>query len=156
MCIRDSFSLSLAILAGYGAEAFVHWLPRVQKRAFAGSLKALAWLPFGGLVLTLVYFYATRIVASPGSFIFLVDRAAFMTLIAILSAGLAAARLWGWARHRQVQSLLILLLVFDLFTINWTNNQGAVRDRFPVTPLTQAIKAAVSYTHLTLPTIYSV
>ena len=95
------FSFSLAILAGYGAEAFVHWLPRAQKRAFNGSLKVLAWLPFGGLVLTLVYFYATRILAKPGSFIFLVDRAALMTLIAILSAGLVAARLWGWARRWQ-------------------------------------------------------
>jgi hypothetical protein len=135
------FSFSLAILAGYGAEAFVHWLPRVQKRAFAGSLKVLAWLPFGGLVLTLVYFYATRILPKPGAFIFLVDRAALMTLLAVLSAGLVATRLWGWARRWQVQALLVLLLLFDLFTINWTNNQGPVRDRFPITPLVQAIKA---------------
>jgi hypothetical protein len=134
------FSFSLAILAGYGAEALTHRLPRVQKRAFAGSLKALSLLPYGGLVLTLVYFYATRVLAEPGLFIFLVDRAALMTLIAILSVGLIGARLWGWVRRGQVQTLLILLLLFDLFTINWTNNQGPVRDRFPATPLTQSIR----------------
>jgi hypothetical protein len=135
------FSFSLAILAGYGAEALTHWLPRAQKRAFAGSLRVLSWLPFGGLVLTLVYFYATRILPKPGSFIFLVDRAALMTLIAVLSVGLIGARLWGWARRWQVQTLLVLLLVFDLFTINWTNNQSPIQDRFPTTPLIQTIKA---------------
>jgi hypothetical protein len=135
------FSFSLAILAGYGAEAFVHWLPRKPKRAFTGTLKALAWLPFGGLVLTLAFFYATRILDKPGMFIFLVDRAALMTLIGALSAGLVAARLWGWARLWQVRPLLILLLLLDLFTVNWSNNQGAVADRFPARPMIQAMQA---------------
>lgn len=135
------FSFAFAVLAGYGADSFGHWLPRPQKAAFMGSLRILAWSPLAGLVLTLAYFYATRILSNPGSFIFLVDRAALMTLICILCYGLAAARLWGRLRPWHTRSLVVLLVVFDLFTINWYNNQSPVRDRFAVTPLIQSVQS---------------
>lgn len=135
------FSFALAVLAGYGAEQFLHWLPRAARRTYGGALRILAWAPLGGLILTLAYFYATKASTKPGSFVFMVDRAALMTLLLLLAGGVVAARLSGRLRPWQSRLLVVLLVVFDLFTINWTNNQAPVKDRFPETAIVRAMQA---------------
>jgi len=52
-----------------------------------------------------------------------------------------ALRLWGWARPAWIRLLVVLLILFDLFTINWYNNQAPVASRFPSTPLVQTMQA---------------
>lgn len=135
------FSFALAVLAGYGADALARSLPRSAKRPLVPLFRLLAWAPLAGLLLTLFFFYATKTVSNPGAFVFLVDRAALMTLLAVMAAAAVAARLWGWIGSRTAAVLFIALAVFDLFTINWYNDQAPVRERFPATALTTAITA---------------
>ena len=135
------FSFALAVLAGYGADAFAHRLPRRPKAGFLGAFRVLAWAPLAALILTLFFFWATKASANPGAFVFLVDRAALLAMLCVMAAAVAAARLWGWLRPRQTRLLVVALIVFDLFTINWYNNQAPVMERFPVTPPVQAMQA---------------
>lgn len=135
-------SFSLAVLAGHGAHLLLHSLPRSQKAAFLATHRLLAWAPLLGLLVTLAFFYATRSLANPSPFLFLVDRAALMTLLFLLAAAVGALRLWGRLKGFRLQVLAVVLVLFDLFTINWRNNQGPAKEPFPVTPLIQAIQGS--------------
>jgi len=134
------FSFALAILAGHGAALLMHPLSRRQKAVFLDSHRLLQSAPWLGLIITLAFFYATRSLPQPGSFIFLVDRAALMTLIYILVLAVVTLRLWGRVRAPIGMALMILVVLFDLFTINWFNNQGRPTERFPLSPLVQTLQ----------------
>jgi hypothetical protein len=136
-----AFSFAASVLAGYGAYLLAGPLPRAYKATVLGAYRLLCWAPLAGLAVTLLCFYGLRSLPDSGSFAFLVDRASLMTLTFILCAWLVGLRLFGGAGRRTVLALSILLIVFDLFTVDGYSNQARPVDRFPPTPQVQAMQS---------------
>ena len=142
------FSLSLALLSGYGLHHFLVLIAQPAGRKLAGAvlnrliLALLAGL--GGLAL-LLFFGSTQASAEQGRL--MADMLGLVFFIGLLLGG---AWLWNaiWT-HTPWQTglalgLLLALVVFDLFTLHSRTN---IQDRPPerqvlTTPIIQTLQAA--------------
>lgn len=130
-------SFALAMLAGYGIAALGEDFDR--KRAE----KLFALLPFGAalmLALMLAFFVAGA--GNPeGRISFLGDRAGLM----LLQFGLASLLLGLYLRKtisvKWFAPLAIVLILFDLWSVNEPANKGRVEDRFADIPFAEQIKS---------------
>ncbi len=142
------FSLSLALLSGYGLRYFLILVTRPAGKELAGAvlnkliLALLAGL--GGLAL-LLFFGSTQAGAEQGRL--MADMLGLVFFVGLLLGG---AWLWNaiWMhthwRTGLALGLLLALIVFDLFTLNSrTNIQGRPPERqVRATPAIQVLQAA--------------
>lgn len=120
------FSFAMAILAGYGARALfdsVSKLTRDRMRAFNWGIFS-AVLASLVLVATFLYGWARAGLAVDSPFGALLNRSILLTVFLLLGVGCI------YARRRRIGGIPLLVVtglvvVFDLFTVNWQNNVQA-------------------------------
>ncbi len=129
-------SFSLALLAGYGLREL---LPPSDP---ARARRAFPLLPAGitiSLVLVLMLYVAAR--ENPaGRLFFLGDRGGLMVLLFLLATVLAAARLSGVLKPNPFTAYAVVLIAFDLFSVNNAAYNADPQPRYPVTPIVQAMQ----------------
>jgi len=134
------FSFSLALLAGYGMRELLR--AEMPAKLFR---RAWALLPAGLTLAVLMAFelYIAGTVKQSGRIAFLADRAGLMAVLFLLASVLMGMR----ARNSFSQSakgfvaLSILLIAFELFSVNTQAYNAAPAPRFPASPLMQTIRA---------------
>ncbi|NIN63528.1 MAG: YfhO family protein [Anaerolineae bacterium] len=117
------FSFSMAILAGYGARALfdsVSSLTRERMRAFNWGVFS-AVLASLVLVAAFLYGWARAGLAVDSPFGALLNRSILLAVFLLLGVGCI------YARQRRLGGIPLLVVtglvvVFDLFTVNWQNN----------------------------------
>ena len=84
----------------------------------------MGYLSVGGLLLVALSFYGwlTANWAADSPFGPALTRSVLFSVFTVLSLGLFFLRRWGKVRLSTWIGLVIVLIVFDLFTINWRNN----------------------------------
>ncbi|MBI5304962.1 MAG: hypothetical protein HY868_22715 [Chloroflexi bacterium] len=142
-------SFALAMLAGYGMRDLMQASPDVKR-----ARRAWALLP-AGITISLMFvftLYLSGTVRQSGRVAFLGDRAALMALLFTLATALIAWRIRSSDKsHASTSSsplkqaglfaaLTLVLLVFDLFSINNTAYNASTAPRFPVTSLIETIR----------------
>lgn len=129
-------SFALAILAGYGFRDLLHAFDVRRAR------HAWALLP-AGIVIGLMFvftLYVSGTLRPSGRVAFLGDRAALVTLLFALATVLVAWRLRLARATPLFVGASIALIVFDLFSINSQAYNATPRERYPNTPIVQAIR----------------
>jgi hypothetical protein len=109
------FSLALAVLAGFGAAGFPTAWPSPAARRAVRALLALAGAAFA------MFFLLWLVEATTQKLGEATEAAAFTLVIALLGAGLCALAARGLA-PAPARALLVLVIAFDLFSVNWQNN----------------------------------
>jgi len=138
------FSFSVALLAGYGVRWLAQAMPKPVKARFQGFYRFVTCLVWGALGLVLLTFYGfvdTGQVAG-STFSSALERSILLMIILTLSLGLLYLRLRRIVRERLLMDLFVVLIVFDLFTVNWDNNFQEVRpeEQYGPTMLTQILQ----------------
>lgn len=130
-------SFALAMLAGIG-------LKEMSEGRFdrARARRVWALLPAGLTiaVMLLLVFYSAATVRSSGRLSFLLDRSGLMVLLFILTSLLAYGKLSGRVDGRMFAGLTVLLIVFDLFSVNNAAFNADPAPRYPATPLVAEIQ----------------
>jgi hypothetical protein len=138
------FSFSLALLAGYGVQLLTQAMPKPVKARFYGFYRFVTYLGWGALGLVFLAFYGfvdTGQVA--GSILSTaLERSILLVILLALSLGLLYLRLRRIVRERLLMGLFVVLIVFDLFTVNWNNNFQEARpeEQYGPTVLTQILQ----------------
>jgi hypothetical protein len=118
------FSFAVAILAGYGAaQVFGSWpgLVRERLRSFNRGLVVLV-VGALGLVFAFLYGWLRAGLAVDSPFGPMLNRAVLLTILTVFAAGCIFARQRGLLGLRALMTITVLVVVFDLFTVNWQNN----------------------------------
>jgi hypothetical protein len=139
------FSFSLALLSGYGAQLLTQAMPKPVKARFYGFYRFVTCLIWGALGLVFLTFYGfvdTGQVAGD-AFSSALERSLLLTVFLTLSLGLLYLRLRRIVRERLLMGLFVVLIVFDLFTVNWNNNFQEARpeEQYGPTMLTQILQS---------------
>lgn len=127
------FSFAMAILAGYGASLLTS-LPKERLRClllFVGC----AFLAAIGLFIAVSYGNAAT-----GNFRAWLDPAAFLVILLFLITGLFYLMSKGSLPHQVSLPMVLLLIMLDLFSVNWKTNLAKPRDDYPQSPITSAMK----------------
>jgi len=138
------FSLSLALLAGYGVRLLTRAMPKPVKARFHGFYRFVTFLGWGALGLVFLTFYGfvdTGQVAG-STLSSALERSILLMVLLTLSLGLLYLRLRRIVREQLLVGLFVVLIVFDLFTINWKNNLQEARpeEQYRPTMLTQILQ----------------
>ncbi|HUW96596.1 MAG TPA: YfhO family protein [Anaerolineae bacterium] len=118
------FSFAVAILAGYGAaQVFGSWpgFVRERLRSFNRGLVVLA-VGALGLVFAFLYGWSRAGLAVDSPFGPMLNRAVLLTILTVFAAGCIFARQRGLLGSRALMTITVLVVLFDLFTVNWQNN----------------------------------
>ncbi|MCJ7618683.1 MAG: YfhO family protein [Anaerolineae bacterium] len=118
------FSFAVAILAGYGAaQVFGSWPGLVGERLRSFN-RGLVVLVVGalGLVFAFLYGWLRAGLAVDSPFGPMLNRAVLLTILTVFAAGCIFARQRGLLGSRALMTIAVLVVVFDLFTVNWQNN----------------------------------
>jgi hypothetical protein len=139
------FSLSLALLAGYGVRLLTRAMPKSVKARFHGFYRFVTFLAWGALGLVFLIFYGfvdTGQVAG-STLSTALERSILLTVLLTLSLGLLYLRLRRIVREQLLVGLFVVLIVFDLFTVNWKNNLQETRpeEQYRPTMLTQILQS---------------
>jgi hypothetical protein len=139
------FSFAVAMLAGYGASQLFHSLPRPtrkQLRAFNWGL-ALGALASFMLVFFFLYGWLRAGLAANSPFGPVLNRAILLVIFLLFSVGCIHARLRRLAGMRLLMVVTGLVIIFDLFTVNWQNNFQATnpQEEYGPRPLLAPIQA---------------
>ncbi|HJX37471.1 MAG TPA: hypothetical protein VJ714_02610, partial [Anaerolineae bacterium] len=122
-----AFSFAMAMLAGYGAQAVLGTVPRLAKERLRAANWALVVAIGAALLLALAFLWgwlrAGLAVDSP--FGPMLNRAVLLTMFLLLGAGCLYARQREVVGVRALMAVVALVIVFDLFTVNWQNNLQA-------------------------------
>ena len=133
------FSFSLALLAGFGVRFLLRPLDKVDKRLFNGFTDAAGYLTLGSLLLVALSYYSWLTDGwSPDSpFGPGLTRSVLLTVVLALCWFIFYLRQRRRARSTLWLTLVVALIVFDLFTINWRNNLSDVQpeDHWQYSPL---------------------
>jgi hypothetical protein len=138
------FSFSMALLAGYGMRLLAQAMPKPVKARFYGFYRFAICLGWGAVGLVLLTFYGfmdTGQVAG-STFSTALERSILLVILLTLSLGLLYLRLRRIIRERLLMGLFVVLIVFDLFTVNWDNNLQEARpeEQYGPTVLTQILQ----------------
>ena len=139
------FSFSMALLSGYGVRLLTQAMPKSVKARLYGFYRFLTWLSWGALGLVFLTFYGfvdTGQVAG-SAFSTALERSILLVILLTLSLGLLYLRLRRIVRDQLLTSLFVVLIVLDLFTVNWRNNFQAARpeEQYGPTMLTQILQS---------------
>jgi hypothetical protein len=138
------FSFSMALLAGYGVRLLTQAMPKPVKARFDGFYRFTSYLAWGALGLVFLTFYGfvdTGQVAG-STFSSALERSILLVILLALSLGLLYLRLRRIVRERLLVGLFVVVIVFDLFTVNWDNNLQKARpeEQYGPTVLTQILQ----------------
>lgn len=131
-----SISFALAVLAGYGIRDLV------ASGANALGRRLFMLLPVGAVVALalLTTFFAAAAQSNAGRIVFLGDRSGLMLVIfGVVSLG-TGLYLYDILSPRWFVPVAIMLILFDLWSVNETANKGRVEERFADNPLIDLIK----------------
>jgi hypothetical protein len=138
------FSFSLALLAGYGLRFLIQAMPKPVKARFHGFYRFVACLGWGALGLVFLTFYGFVDTGRVAGSIFstALERSILLVILLTLSLGLLYLRLRRIVREQLLMGLFLVLIVFDLFTVNWNNNFQEARpeEQYGPTVLTQILQ----------------
>lgn len=119
-----AFSFAMAMLAGYGAQAVFG--PRASLTR--ERLRALMWGVVGAvgvsiaLMVAFLWGWLRHGLAAESPFGAMLNRAVLLTVFLLLGAGCLYARRRDLVRRGSVMAVALVVIVFDLFTVNWQNN----------------------------------
>jgi hypothetical protein len=138
------FGFSMALLAGYGVRWLTQVMPKPAKARFYGFYRFVTCLVWGALGLVFLTFYGfvdTGQVAG-STLSSALERSILLVILLTLSLGLLYLRLRRIVRERLLMGLFVVLIVFDLFTVNWDNNLQEARpeEQYGPTVLTQILQ----------------
>jgi len=118
------FSFATAMLAGYGASQLFHSLPRLTRkrlRAFNWGLLVAA-LASVVLIFAFLYGWLRAGLAVDSPFGPMLNRAILLTIFLLFGVGCIYARQRRLSGMRLLMVVTGLLILLDLFTVNWQNN----------------------------------
>lgn len=118
------FSFALSLLAGYGTLGLIQAIPRSLRgrlRAFR-NLLLFAAVATVALVILFLYSWVKAGLADPQPFGHLLNRSLLLLIFLLFSLGLIQLRLQGERRRWLLVSLILFIIIFDLFTVNWRTN----------------------------------
>ncbi|MDI6892710.1 MAG: YfhO family protein [Actinomycetota bacterium] len=113
---------SLAILAGFGASAFVASLTGEAKQVLAKFYRVLGRVAIGAVVVAFFFYYGlAKNANTPGHLIFgnIVNGYNLFLLLLFLSIALIFLRLRERVNVSVIKLLVVALILFDLFTFGW-------------------------------------
>jgi Bacterial membrane protein YfhO len=132
------FSLSMAILAGYGTALLAQPMNRPVKHRYAAFYRWLLWVNVGAWILVFFSYWGALNLAQqePGQVNDLLERSVVLVLLLGLSTLVLYWRLGHKLRTGPLGVVMILIMVFDLFSLNFGHDleRAKARDRFLVTP----------------------
>ncbi len=138
------FSLATAVLAGYGMAILDRPMARKVKHRYSTFFRLILWASAGALVLALLAFLMVSTVAppEPGGVNDLLERSVLLLILLGLSTLVLFLRLGHRLRGWRLAALVLPILVFDLFTVNYGHQfrGGKARDRFALTPLVEFLQ----------------
>jgi hypothetical protein len=138
------FSFCLALLAGYGVRLLTHAMSKTVKARFYGFYRFTSYLVWGALGLVFLTFYGFIDTGQVAGSIFSIalERSILLVILLTLSLGLLYLRLRRIVRERLLIGLFVVLIVFDLFTVNWKNNfqETQPEEQYSPTVLTQILQ----------------
>lgn len=134
-------SFALAMLAGYGITDL---LRRIGADAFdvKRAKKMFALLLAGTVIMLalLLVFYIAGTQSTEGRIAFLGDRAGLLLIQFGLASLLVGLYLKNVLNVRWFALLAMVLILFDLWSVNEPANKGRVQDRFADIPFTQTLQ----------------
>jgi hypothetical protein len=139
------FSFSVAILAGYGASELLDSWSRLVETRLGRFTRGLVLVAVASVALVFVFLFgwlrAGLAAASP--FGPMLNRAILLLVFVSLGAGCIYAVQRRLSSIRVLMAVMALVIVFDLFTINWQNNVQATNpwDEYGPRPLLAPIQA---------------
>ncbi len=118
------FSFALAMLAGYGALALAHALPRAELRRFKSFARLAVGALCGAIIFFLLIYFAWMgaQLNRESPFRAASSQWAWLLLMLVLLSILLAARLYGKLRRERWLLLVIMATALDLFSVNWHTN----------------------------------
>jgi hypothetical protein len=138
------FSLAAAILAGYGTAVLDQPMARKVKHRYASFFRLVLWANAAAVVLALLAFLMVSTVAppEPGTVNDLLERSVLLAILLGLSTLALYLRLGHKLRGWRLAILILPIIIFDLFTVNYGHHSGGgrARDRFVVTPLVEFLQ----------------
>lgn len=139
------FSFAMAILAGYGAsQLFDTMSTRVEKRVRSLNRGLiLAVVASLLLVFSFLYGWLRAGLAADSPFGPALNRAVLLTMFLLFGVGCIYVRLRRPTRRRTLMMATVLVIVFDLFTVNWQNNFQATnpKNEYGPRPLLASVQA---------------
>ena len=131
------FSLATAILAGYGSGVLDRLMDHTTKHRYAAFFRVLLWANVGAVILAFLALWGAQNLAQtePGQVNGLLERSVLLVVLLGLSTVVLYLRLGHKLRGWRLGILLIPVIVFDLFTLNYGVDfqKARARDRFEVT-----------------------
>ena len=118
------FGFAMAMLAGHGASQLFRSMPRLTRK----RLRAFNWgLLFGALaslvlVVLFLYGWLKADLAADSPFGTMLNRAILLTVFLVFSVGCIYARQRRLTGMHTLMVVTGLVIIFDLFTVNWQNN----------------------------------
>ncbi|HID61434.1 MAG TPA: hypothetical protein EYP49_01615, partial [Anaerolineae bacterium] len=138
------FSFSLALLAGYGVRTLTQAMSKPAKARFYGFYRFVTGLVWGALGLVFLTFYGFMDSGQVAGSVFssALERSILLMVLLTLSLGLLHLRLRRIVREQLLVVLFVVLIVSDLFTVNWKNNFQEARpeEQYGPTTLTQILQ----------------
>jgi hypothetical protein len=122
--VAFAFSFAMAMLAGYGAQAVFG----LGARQTGERIKAVLWSLAGAvgasvaLVLTLLWGWLRAGLAADSPFGPMLNRAVLLAVLLLLAAGCLYVRRRELLTVSAVMAVAVVVILFDLFTVNWQNN----------------------------------
>ncbi len=130
------FSLSIAILSGYGAAVLAQPMERKTKHRYAAFYRLLLWANIAAWFWTILAYWGAVNLAQSGADQVndLMERSVLLVLLLGFSTLILYWRLGHRLRTGHLGLLMIAVIVFDLFSLNLgTGLQRAkARDRFAI------------------------
>ena len=129
-------SFALAMLAGYGITDLMGAFDLKHAR------KLFLLLPAGAVIMLalLLVFFVAGTQNSQGRFAFLGDRAGLMLIVFGLNSMLLGLYLWKNLNARWFSILAIVLILFDLWSVNEPANKGRAEERFADIPFAEQLQ----------------
>ncbi len=140
------FSFAMAILAGYGASQLFHSLPRLTRKRLMAFNWGLFFASLASLVMVFAFLYGwlRAGLAADSAFGPTLNRAILLVVFLLFSWGCIYARQRRLVGMRLLTVVSALVILFDLFTVNWQNNLQATnpQEEYGPLPLLAPIQAA--------------
>ena len=128
-------SFALAMLAGYGITDLMGAFDLKHAR------KLFLLLPAGAVIMLalLLMFFVAGTQNPQGRFAFLGDRAGLMLIVFGLNSMFVGLYLWKNLNARWFSILAIVLILFDLWSVNEPANKGRAEERFADIPFAEQL-----------------
>lgn len=123
------FNFAMAVLSGYGATLLGKAMPKSLKGRFRSFCRFVFYSWLGALLLAALCYHGWLgdDLDHGSAYRFLLDRVAFLAVLLLFSLAMFLVRLRRLLQERWLMILVLTLIVFDLFTVNWRNNFAQIK-----------------------------